>query len=93
MRCPGKVLSSFLRDGRTCAIGRVKELVVEVVLEPQFDGAGEARGYHFCIRTDGDSHPSEHAALFAAMKDVARLSRVQRVAVVQLRMGETLNAC
>jgi hypothetical protein len=90
---PGEVLATYLRDGRTTAILRVNELIVEVVLKPEFDAAGEPRRWHFWIRTDGDSHPSEQAALFAAMQDVARLSRVQRVAVVQLRTVETLNAC
>lgn len=87
------MLSTFLRDGRTCAIVRLDELIVEVVVEPEFDTTGEVIGYHHWIRANGEPQPSEQAALFAAMQEVARLSRVRRVAVILPPTEEIRNAC
>lgn len=90
---PGEVLSTFMRAGRTCAIVRVNELIVELVIEPDFDGANEPTGYHYWIRTNDTAHASEQAAIVAAMNDITRLSRIKHVAVVQLPGGDFLNGC
>ena len=76
-----QVLYTFVRDGRTHMIVQANELVAEVVLEPAYDDAREERGYRYLVRSRDTVYPSEVIAAGVALQDVARLSRVQAVAV------------
>lgn len=73
------VLHTFMQDGRTHLIVRVHELVVEVVIEPVPDEAGDTLGHRFWLRSTGALFETPEDARDAALREMQRLSRVRMI--------------
>jgi hypothetical protein len=77
-----EILHTFVRDGLTHLIVQANEVIVEVVIEPVADAAGELSGYRYWLRSTGEVFATEAAAQAAAVADVQRLSRVQGLVAI-----------